>query len=98
MSYIKNLLAALRGSDPFRAELDRVKAEHEQCREQVQQLQGLCLEAEKKMKRQRKMVHDYQRLVENLRKRLQEKERQVELMEEDFEKKLKAARGSAGSR
>lgn len=97
MSYIKNLLAALRGSDPFRAELDRVRAEHEQCREQVQQLQGLCLEAEKKMKRQRKMVHGYQRLVENLRKRLQEKERQVELMEEDFEKKLKAARGSAGS-
>ena len=97
MSYIKNLLAALRGSDPFRAELDRVRAEHEQCREQVQQLQGLCLEAEKKMKKQRRMVYDCQRLVEHLRERLREKERQVELMEKDYEKKLKAARGCAGS-
>lgn len=87
MSYIKNLLEALMGRDPFQKELNKVKQEFEKTREKVDLLSMFCEQLKDVLQQQDSLIASYQTLVENFRRRLAEKEDDIRL----YRKELKEA-------
>lgn len=86
-SYFKTLLSALLGHNPYRLELEQVKAELEKVSEQVGILRSLydqCKENEEKFGKEKS---SYQKLVEQLRERCNEKEEQIEQMAADYRRR-----------
>ena len=90
--YFNNLLLALLGRDPYQQELDKVKKEYELTAEKVKQLDDMRLqfdekmseleakvsEAEKEVSKAEGKIKDYQNLTENLRRRVTEKDLEIE--------------------
>ena len=88
--YLINLLKALRGIDPFQHEFDRMKEDYNRVAEQVAQLEIVFDSVKKMTDKSIKDVESYQRLVENLRKRLSEKEELIESMKQDYQQRANA--------
>lgn len=80
--YLKNLLTALCGNNPFQMELERVREEYEKTADRVKQLEGL----HEKVSGQ---IVDYQALIENLRQRLAEKDELLKRTKEEYQKRIK---------
>lgn len=72
--YFTNLMTALRGYNPFELELQRVRDDYNRVAEQVAQLEKVFDSVKKQTEKAISDVNRYQRLVENLRKRLSEKD------------------------
>ena len=89
--YLTNLFTALRGVNPFQRELDRVKEDYNRMAEQVAQLEGVFDSIKKMTAKTIGDVNSYQRLVENLRERLSEKDELIESMKKDFQQRLQAS-------
>lgn len=95
--YIKNVLIALRGRNPYREELDELNRQVESVQENVQSWQAMYYKAwdniaatEAKMKEKDKQIVSLQSLVENLRKRIMEKDEQMEEYQEYIQELAKA--------
>lgn len=65
--YLKNLLAALLGNNPYQAELEKAD-------ENVKQLRDMYFAACEKWEQNDKQVASLQQLVENLRERIKDKD------------------------
>ena len=72
--YFKNLLSALLGNNPYRAERDEMAAKLEQAGDNVRGLQELYYNMVERWEVERKQVASLQQLVENLRERIKDKD------------------------
>ena len=72
--YLKNLLAALLGNNPYQAERDELAAKLEKADENVKQLRDMYFAACEKWEQNDKQVASLQQLVENLRERIKDKD------------------------
>ena len=79
--YLKNLLTALCGNNPFQMELIRVKEEYEKTAARVKQLEEL----HEKVSGQ---ITSYQTLIDNLRQRLDEKNELLKRTKEEYQKRI----------
>ncbi len=75
--YLKNLLSALLGNNPYRAERDELAAKLEQAGDNFRGLQGLYYNMVERWEAERKQTASLQQLVENLRDRIKDKEAAV---------------------
>ena len=76
--YLRNLLMAIIGRNPYQVELDELTEHYEKTAERVMRLEEMHLTLQMKLKETFKWVSDYQALVENLRKRLSDKDAELE--------------------
>jgi len=72
--YLKNLLAALLGNNPYEAERDELAAQLEKAGENVRGLQELYYNMVERWEAERKQLASLQQLVENLRERINDKD------------------------
>lgn len=72
--YLKNLLSALLGNNPYLAERDDLAAKLEQAGENYHQLNNLYYNMVERWEAERKQVASLQQLVENLRERIKDKD------------------------
>ena len=79
-----NLMTALCGSDPYQKELAEVRERYEKTSERVRQLDDMYYqalrkweEASMKLEKDGKALSDYQKLIENLRERVAEKDAMI---------------------
>lgn len=79
--YLKNLMKALCGNNPYQDELDRLREEFRTTAKGVKELESLY----EKVSGQ---IGDYQKLVENLRKRLSEKNELLNRTKEEYQKRI----------
>jgi chromosome segregation ATPase len=86
--YFTNLMTALRGHNPFELELQRVRDDYNRVVEQVAQLEKVFGSVKKQTEKAICDVNSYQRLVENLRKRLSEKDALIDSMKEDYQQRI----------
>lgn len=72
--YLKNLLSALLGNNPYRAERDELRRQMEQASDNVRGLRELYYNMVERWEAERKQVASLQQLVENLRERIKDKD------------------------
>lgn len=72
--YLKNLLSALLGNNPYEAERDELAAKLEQASDNVRGLNELYYNVLEKWEAERKQIASLQQLVENLRERIKDKD------------------------
>lgn len=72
--YLKNLLSALMGNNPYEAERDELCRQMKQTAENVERLRNMYCAACEKWEQSNKQVASLQQLVENLRERIQDKD------------------------
>lgn len=88
--YLHNLLTALRGVNPFELELKRIREDYNRVAEQVTQLQSVYGAVKERTAGAIRQVSSLQRLVENLRERITEKDTLIERMKADYQERIKA--------
>jgi len=76
--YLKNLLSALLGNNPYQTEHDELRRQMEQASENVEQLRNMYCAACEKCEQGDKQVASLQQLVENLRERIAIKDTAIE--------------------
>ena len=83
--YLKNLLSAICGNNPYRLELDELKEQMKKADENVGMLQDAyygvqekMVEAKKLLAGYEKQMKSYQTLVENYRERIKEYQQRIE--------------------
>ena len=81
--YIKNLIAALVGNDPYRMELEKIKEEYEKTAERVKMLDESYYKVRERLAEASRKSAGYQSLIENLRQHLSEKDALIERMREE---------------
>lgn len=84
MGYIKNLLTALVGNNPYQMELDRVKEEYSKTASRVNDLSEKADELSRRLEEDAKTLVGYQVLVENLRDRMKEKDGEIARIKEEY--------------
>jgi len=72
--YLKNLLSALLGNNPYQAERDELRRQMEQAEKNMEQLRDMYYTACDKWEQGDKQVASLQQLVENLRERIKDKD------------------------
>lgn len=87
--YLKNLLIALLGRNPYREELDGLKEKLEKAGENVEVMHGMYYSAVERWTEADKQVKSLQALVENLRERIREKDQMIEEMEQEYRERTK---------
>lgn len=83
--YIKNLLAALRGKNPYQAERDDLADKLKKAGENISGLQDLYYNVVEKWETGKKQVESLQQLVENLRERIADKNAIIAKLQECHE-------------
>lgn len=78
--YIKNLIRAICGQDPYRMELEALEERYNKAVSHVEQLQTGYLSLSEKIGELERRDSDYQALVENYRERIREKEEEIAAM------------------
>lgn len=76
--YLKNILSALLGNNPYEAERDDLAAKLEQAGENYRGLNELYYNVLEKWEAERKQIASLQQLVENLRERIKDKDAVIE--------------------
>ena len=79
--YLKNLLSALLGNNPYEAERDDLAAKLEQAGENVRGLNELYYNMVERWEAERKQVASLQQLVENLRERIKDKDAVIDQLQ-----------------
>lgn len=83
-------MTALRGVNPFELELKRIRDDYNRVTDQVAQLQSVYGTVKDKTAKTVKQNKSLQRLVENLRTRIKEKDTLIERMKAEYQQRLKA--------
>lgn len=78
--YIRNLLIALLGRNPYQKELDELKAKYEKAGGNVRTLREMYCEVVERWNKSDKEVKQLQKLTENLRERIREKDSMMDEM------------------
>lgn len=93
--YIKNLLMALHGHDPFAWELSEVRSrldikatDYEYLREQYQKALSLWNDATTECEVAKGQLDNALKLVENLRERLAEREETIKQINTEYQKRI----------
>ena len=86
--YLKNLIIALMGRNPYRMELDDLTEKYEKTAERVYGLNDIYFKMVEKMEETKMRMNDYQTLVENLRQRVDEKEVELDCQKKDFRDRM----------
>ena len=86
--YLFNLWLALTGSDPYRKELDDALYKYEKTAERASGLQELYMQSLENNEKKDTEAKSLQRLVENLRGRLAEKNSELERQGEIFRERM----------
>ncbi len=79
--YLRNLFRALLGRNPFRAELAELREQYEKVAENVATLTDLYYKSQELLDEARGQAANEQRLVENLRRRIEEKDEEIQRMQ-----------------
>ena len=94
--YFRNLLIAFSGKNPLQTELTRIKEEYEKIAGDAKRLRDLYYECqerwgntEKQLEECRRHLSDYQKLVENLRQRIVEKDDLMNRVKEDYQNRIR---------
>lgn len=94
-SYLKNLMTAICGANPYRLELDKLKEDMEKAGANVRVLQDAYYSVQEKRDDLEKLLEDYakqmnslQTLVENYRERLKEKDAMIEDIRKDYQRQM----------
>jgi chromosome segregation ATPase len=82
--YLKNLLAALLGNNPYEAERDELAEKLAKADEHVHGLNELYYNMLEKWETDRKQLASLQQLVENLRERIKDKDAVIEQLQNDL--------------
>jgi len=90
--YLKNVLIALFGRNPYRQELDELKEKYEKAGENVKSLRGMYCDAVERWTEADKQAKSLQALVENLRERIREKDARLDEQERAFRELLEQTR------
>lgn len=90
--YLKNVLIALLGRNPYRQELDELKDKYEKAGENVKSLRGMYCDAVELWTVADKQAKSLQTLVENLRERIREKDAGLEEQGRAFRELLEQTR------
>jgi chromosome segregation ATPase len=80
-NYLRNLLSALLGNNPYQTERDELRRQMEQASENVKQLRDMYCAACEKWEQSDKQVASLQQLVENLRERIKDKDAVIEQLQ-----------------
>lgn len=86
--YFKTLLYALLGRNPFQVELDEVKRQYESADCNVRILNDLYGKMQEKIVAAEKWIISYQKLIENLRESINEKEQTIESLRKDCRERI----------
>ena len=87
--YLKNLLTALCGGDPYATELEELKEKYKKTSDHVCALNDLYYKAVEKWTEAEKMMVSCQALVENLRSRLADKDAELKQLAADYREYVK---------
>ena len=90
--YLKNVVMALLGRNPYREELDELKEKYEKTGENVKSLRGMYCDVVERWTEADKQAKSLQALVENLRERIREKDAGLEEQERAFRELLEQTR------
>ena len=87
-NYLSNVLLAIRGINPFRKEMEGVKKQCEDALNRVKYLDSIYNNVCATIAGAERRIKDYQRLVENLRERINEKDTLMEQIKRDYQKRI----------
>lgn len=90
--YLKNLLAALLGNNPYQTEHDELRRQMEQASENVEQLSNMYCAVCEKWEQVDKQVASLQQLVENLRERIADKDAVIAQLQKEYREYTKQAK------
>lgn len=79
--YLKNLLAALLGNNPYEAERDELAAKLEKANDNYRGLNELYYNMVERWEAERKQATSLQQLVENLRERIKDKDAVIDQLQ-----------------
>ncbi len=82
--YLKNLLSALLGNNPYQAERDELAAKLEQAGENYRGLQELYYNMVERWETEQKQMASLQQLVENLRERIKDKDAVIAQLQNEY--------------
>lgn len=88
-NYLRNLLSALLGYNPYQTEHDELRRQMEQASENVEQLRNMYCAACEKWEQGDKQVASLQQLVENLRERIKDKDAVIAQLQKEYMKQAK---------
>ncbi len=86
--YLKTLMLALLGRNPFREELDELHEHYQKVADRVSDLNDLYLKSLESLEEVEGKVGDYQKLTENLRQRIAEKDALMERIKKDYQQRI----------
>ena len=87
MSYIKNIIIALLGRNPYQEELDGLQEKYDKAAQNVSSLQDMYYGAVERWTEADKQARSLQALVEQLRERIREKDAIIGEMEKDYQQR-----------
>ena len=97
-NYFRNLLEALLGRNPLREDMERMRQAHEKNEKEMLALKNLycdCVDIMDRYSRQiaekDKQITSLQTLVDNLRERIKEKDGLLELVQHEYQLRMKQA-------
>ena len=96
--YLRNLLIAIFGRNPYRMELDYVRNEYNQAAERIGQLEQKEEEYCAKLIADKKRIAGYQNLTENLRDRITEKDGELYVQRKSYHDELNKMRNDIRER
>ena len=82
--YVKNLLLALLGNNPYQMEMDEARNHLEKAAENLKATQDMCWQAMEMWSESHQQLLQMQQLVETLRGHLHEKDDQVEQLRREY--------------
>lgn len=98
--YLKNLVKAFCGRDPYREELDETKEKLEKSAENMTAMKGQLYSALEKWEQAVKMseesnsqLESREKLIENLRERINEKDEELKQQGNDFRERMERMKG-----
>lgn len=82
--YVKNLLLALIGYNPYQMEMDQARNHLERAAEDLKAAQDMCYATMERWNESHRQLTQMQQLVETLRDHLREKDEQVEQLRREY--------------
>ena len=90
--YLRNLMKALLGINPYRQKIKQAMAEYGLTARNIQQFVAAGVECKEKLTAERERVASYQNLTENLRQRITEKDIEIHRLTMDYQQEINKMR------
>lgn len=87
-NYLADLLSALRGRNPLRQEVEGVRKQCDEALQRVVHLNGIYNTVCAKVATGERLIKEYQRLVDNLKQRITEKDKLISQIKGDYQKRI----------